>query len=396
MSEPASDETRILLVDDDTQILSFLTRALVSSGAHVTTAGTGAEALDILGKQAFDIVLSDIQMPGMSGLKLLRAVREYDLDLPIVLMTGQPNLSGAAAAVEYGAFQYLIKPVGIDRLRAVITRAVSFGRIARLKRQCAAELSSGTFFVGDRAGVESKLNRALQTLWMAYQPIVRRDGEVLGYEAFLRCEEPMLPNPGAVLKAAERLRRTHDVGRAVRDLVASEVPRDADESSLLFINLHREDLLDPMLYLANAALSRIARRVIFELTDRASLHGVSDVESRVARLRSLGFRIAIDDLGAGEAGLSTITQLEPEFVKLDISVVRGVHRDPTKHRIVQSLVDVCHGMGKLVIAEGVESAEEQSALLSVGCDFLQGYYFGRPSPFLHLERRRIAQLGVAS
>jgi EAL domain-containing protein (putative c-di-GMP-specific phosphodiesterase class I) len=94
----------------------------------------------------------------------------------------------------------------------------------------------------------------------------------------------------------------------------------------------------------------------------------------------LGFRIAIDDLGAEQADPSTFNQLEPEFVKLDISMIRNVGKDPAKRRLVQSMVRLCHNLGKSVIAEGVENAEQHSALVDSGCDFLQGFYLGRPGP----------------
>jgi EAL domain-containing protein (putative c-di-GMP-specific phosphodiesterase class I)/CheY-like chemotaxis protein len=391
----ADDESKILLVDDDREILTVLERALTNGHTRVLTANTGAAALAQLSEHNFDALVSDIQMPGMSGLKLLRAVREHDLDLPVVLMTGQPDLKGAAAAVEHGAFQYLIKPVTLDRLRAVVERAVNVGRIARLKRECALEFGSGSFYVGDRAGIEAKFERALQSLWMAYQPIVSaQDSVIFAHEAFLRSEEAVLPHPGAVLKAAERLRRVYDVGRAVRDLVALDAERDEFQQSFLFVNLHAEDLLDPTLYLPGAALTRIATRTVLELTDRASLETTTDVEERVGRLRSLGFRIALDDMGAGQAGSNTFTQLEPEFVKLDISVIRGVQRDPGKQKIVQSMVRLCHNMGKSVIAEGVENAEQRDVLAAAGCDFLQGYFFGRPMPVA--ERSSLPQVRGAT
>lgn len=384
----------VLLVDDDTKISNLLERALTSASVRVTSVNSGADALSLLAREAFDAVVSDIQMPGIGGLKLLRAVREYDLDLPVVLMTGQPNLNGAATAVEYGAFQYLIKPVAIDKLRAIVGRAVAFGRIARLKRQCASEYGSGSFYVGDRAGIEAKLDRALQSLWMAYQPIVRADGSVFAHEAFLRSDELMLPHPGAVLKAAERLRRVPDVGRAVRDLVAAEAQSNADES-LIFVNLHAEDLLDPVLYLPSAPLSRIANRVVLELTDRAPVADVKDVGVRIRRIRELGFRVAIDDLGAGQAGLATLSQLEPEFVKIDLSLIRDIHRDGNKRGIVSSLIQLCHGLGKAVIAEGVEREEERFVLVEAGCDFLQGFLFGRPEPLSRAHEKDLRARGAA-
>jgi EAL domain-containing protein (putative c-di-GMP-specific phosphodiesterase class I)/CheY-like chemotaxis protein len=386
LADEGSAGSAILLVDDDEVVLTVLQRALAAPGVRITVANSGAAALAELARQPFDAVVSDIQMPGMNGLKLLHAVREHDLDLPVVLMTGNPDLKTATAAVAYGAFQYLIKPVENERLRAVVERAVNVGRIARLKRECAQEFGSGSFYVGDRAGIESKLNRALASLWMAYQPVVRAsDGTTFGYEALLRSNEPLLLHPSAVLKAAERVRRVHDVGRAVRDLVAVDAEKVAGESAFVFVNLHSEDLMDPALYLPTAALTRVASRIVLELTDRASLEQVNDVQDRVERLRSLGFRIAIDDLGAEQADPSTFHQLEPEFVKLDISMIRNVDQDPSKRRLVQSMVRLCHNLGKSVIAEGVENADQQSALVDVGCDFLQGYFLGRPGP-LHTFR----------
>jgi EAL domain-containing protein (putative c-di-GMP-specific phosphodiesterase class I) len=106
------------------------------------------------------------------------------------------------------------------------------------------------------------------------------------------------------------------------------------------------------------------------------------VAERIANLRALGFQIALDDLGAGYAGLTSFTQLEPEYVKLDMSLVRDVHENSTKQKIIRSMVRLCHDMGKLIIAEGVERTEERDALVDLRCDLLQGYLFAKPAkPF---------------
>ena len=376
------EESAILLVDDDDQVLTFLQRALESLPLSVHIANDGASALALLAEHRFDAVVSDIVMRGMNGLKLLHAVRERDLDLPVILLTGNPDLKSATLAVEYGAFQYLIKPVAVERLRMVVTRAIDVGRLARLKRQCAQEFGSGSFYIGDRAGIDAKLNRALRSLWMAYQPVIGvADGSVYGYEALLRSDEPMLLLPKALFKAAEKVRRVHEVGRAVRDAVAADIEHMPYPSALAFVNVHPEDLMDPALYLPSAPLTRVAPRVVLELTDRASLDAVNDVLERIERLRSLGFRIAIDDLGAGQADSNTFRQLEPEFVKIDLSIIRGVDKDPSKRKMVHALVRLCHNMGKAVIAEGVENVGERDTLVEAGCDFLQGYFLGSPASF---------------
>jgi EAL domain-containing protein (putative c-di-GMP-specific phosphodiesterase class I) len=96
----------------------------------------------------------------------------------------------------------------------------------------------------------------------------------------------------------------------------------------------------------------------------------------------MGYRIAIDDLGAGYAGLTSFAQLEPEVVKLDISLVRDVHKEPTKQKLVRSMVGLCREMGLHTIVEGIEAVEERDALVDLGCDLMQGYLFAKPDrPF---------------
>jgi EAL domain-containing protein (putative c-di-GMP-specific phosphodiesterase class I) len=148
---------------------------------------------------------------------------------------------------------------------------------------------------------------------------------------------------------------------------------------MILVNLHPMDLLDDELFDRAAPLSRFAPRVILEVTERASLEKVgSDLRKRVERLREMGFRIALDDIGAGYAGLTSFTQLEPEVVKLDMVFARGVDTDHTKQQLVKSLVSMCGGLYVQVIAEGVETEDERDMLVSLGCDLLQGFLFARP------------------
>jgi EAL domain-containing protein (putative c-di-GMP-specific phosphodiesterase class I)/CheY-like chemotaxis protein len=382
-----AEKAQVLVVDDDSSVLGAMRRVLEKSGYHVVACDSGNDALAALAKQSFDVMVTDIQMPGISGLKLLRAVRDHDLDLPVILLTGDPDLQTATEAVEYGAFRYLIKPMPTDELRAVVGRAATIGQMARSKREYLEEVGSGRFKVGDRAGVDAVLDRALSSLWMAYQPIVHaRDSLLFAYEALMRTEEPMLPHPGAVLEAAERSGRLADVGRAVRGGVAVDV-HTAARGPLFFVNLHPEELRDETLYLPTSPFAAIASRVVLEITERMSLDHVPNVLDRIASLRALGFQIALDDLGAGYAGLTSFTQLEPEYVKLDMSLIRDVHQNPTKQKIIRSMVRLCHDMGKQIIAEGVERIEERDTLTELGCDLLQGYLFAKPGkPFPNISR----------
>lgn len=380
-----SDEPRgkVLVADDDDQILRLCVRVLSAAGYQVVSARDGQEAVELLRAADFDTVLSDIVMPGMDGLQLLRLVRERDLDVPVILMTAGPTLETAIRAVELGALRYLEKPVSPIALEKIIEQAVRLGRMARLKRQALELVGPLGKRLGDKAGLEATLDRALKSLWMAFQPIVRwSTREIFGYEALVRTEEANLAVPENLLDAAERLGRLHDVGRAVRDSVAGSAPQ-APSGACLFVNLHTMDLVDETLFAPGGQLARCASRVFFEITERASLDWIKDVRWRVASLRKLGYRVAIDDLGAGYAGLSSFAQVEPEVIKLDMSLVRDVDRSPTKQKLVASMITLCRELGILVICEGVETVRERDTLVELGSDYFQGFLFAGPGrPFV--------------
>ena len=251
---------------------------------------------------------------------------------------------------------------------------------------------SGTFAIGTNTHgrfdaeaaalkeLEDKLGRCLAALTMHFQPIVEASTRRrFGYEALLRSTDRSLPHPGAILDAAERLERIPTLGRAVRADCARVISAAPLERGVVFINLHLLDLFDKQLTSPFAPLSRVAQRVVLEITERTSLEGQDDLRYRVAELRELGFRIAIDDLGGGHARMGTFTPLDTDFVKLDMSLVRDVDKHPMKQRLVRSVTDLCRKQGTKVIGEGVETEAEARVLVDLGCDLLQGYLIAKPA-----------------
>jgi EAL domain-containing protein (putative c-di-GMP-specific phosphodiesterase class I) len=373
-------KTRVLLVDDDPLVLRGIGRVLHQHGYEVTTATNGRDATLLVDQHNYDVVLSDVAMPGMDGIQLLREVRARDLSIPVVLITGTPALSSAVQAIELGAFRYLMKPIAMEDVERIIDKAARMHRMTLISQQAAVLLGHTSALGADRAGLEASLERATQSLWMAYQPILRAtDRSIFGYEALLRSSEPSLPNPGAVIDAAERIGRLEDVRRTVRERAAAPVAAGPD-AGVLFVNLHVNDLSDSTLYYEDAALSQIAHRVVLEITERSALEQVKDTKERVAKLREMGFRIAVDDLGAGYAGFMSFALLEPEIVKLDMSLIRDADKSTTKQKIIRSVARLSKDMGMLVVAEGVETGGERDVLIELGCDLLQGFLFARPGP----------------
>jgi len=367
----------VLVVEDDTLVRRAYERVLAPE-YRVTSVGTGDDALSELKTGQFTAIVSDIDMPGLSGIDLLKAVRSTDLDVPVVLVTGCPSLESAQDAVNFGAFSYLTKPVTPAALRDVVTRATRVHGLLALQRMADGVLGRTADRISDRAGLEVRFESALSSLWMAFQPIVStRLGKTVGYEALLRTDEVSLRSPPDLLGAAEKLGRLGELGRTVRRRIADMLP-SAPPDARIFINLHAYDLADDEIYDPKSVLAPFASRIVLEVTERASLDDVDDLAERVAKLRSLGFKLAIDDLGAGYAGLTSLTKLEPEVVKLDMSLVRGVDESHTKQQLVASMCQVCRDLGMEVVTEGVETPAERDALVTLGCDLLQGYLFGRP------------------
>jgi EAL domain-containing protein (putative c-di-GMP-specific phosphodiesterase class I) len=378
--EHAADGSRglILLVDDEPTIVRGFARILTAAGFSVQVAHDGREAADLARSKSFDVIVSDIAMPEMNGLQLLRSVREHDLDVPVILMTGGPAVESAVQAMEYGALRYLIKPVEAKYLEEVVARATRLHQMAKIKREALELFRLEGKHLGDRAGLEVRFTNAIKTLWMAFQPIVSwADKSVIAYEALVRNEEPTLRAPPDLFEAAERLSRLPELGRIIRDRVAQTL-RDVPIEGEIFVNVHALELDDDSLYASSSPLSSVAQRVVLEITERAPLDKIKDVNGRVAQLRAMGYRIAIDDLGAGYAGLTSFAQLEPEVVKVDMSLIRGLDKSPTKQKLLRSIVGLCRDLEIKMIAEGIETLEERDTLVRLGGDLCQGYLFARP------------------
>jgi len=368
----------VLIVDDEPITARGYARALTGAGYSVTIAGAGREGATLARGKRYDAIVSDIAMPDMDGLALLRDIRQTDLDVPMIFMTGSPALETALEAIEYGAFRYLLKPVPLDKMLEVVHRAVAMHKLALVRREAAMMTELEGKQIGDRAGLEARFTSAVEKLWVAAQPIVSWSGRsVFAYETLLRTDEPTLRSPLDFFDAAERLGKAAELGRIIRRHVAG-ILGGVRPAGHIFVNLHPADLEDPELYADEGALTPFAGQVVLEITERAALDGIHELSSRVTRLRSLGYRIAIDDLGAGYAGLTSFAQLEPEVVKVDMSLVRGIDNSPVKQKLVRSIIALCTELGIQLVAEGIETPAERDALIALGGDLCQGYLFARP------------------
>lgn len=227
---------------------------------------------------------------------------------------------------------------------------------------------------GFQLDLHHQLDHALETAWMAFQPIRSRYGGVYGYEALLRSHSAVLRSPLDILEVAHHLRRDHDVGRVARQITAATAPKDFD----LFVNVGPSELLDPVLGSEDCPLRPLARRVVLEITEQESLDVVPDLQRRLAALRRAGFRIAVDDYGAGHATLSSWSLVRPDILKVDRAIAGSLPGSLASRRMMEQTCDLAHAVGCLVVAEGIETEMQRAICVEIGCDLLQGYHLGRP------------------
>ncbi len=370
------DRGTILVVDDDNDVRAVVAEILRQAGFKVEEAETGEIALQKLVPGGVEAVISDISMPGLTGVEMLQKLRKRDLDIPVVLLTGRPSLETAIEAVEGGALRYLRKPARSADIVETMDEAVRLSRLARWRRDALAVTKSPSQFVGDHASMELAFEEALSGLWLAAQPIVgAKDGVIFGVELLARSISTRFTSVSMLIEAAEKLGRVISFGRRVRQIAARV---DVSPEHALFVNLHSLDLDDDDLYSEKNPLRHVGSKVILEVTERHPLDQVKNLKEKVSLLRELGYSIAVDDMGAGYAGLNSFAVLRPDIVKLDMAIVRGIDQDPYRRTLVRSLVAMCRDFGIPLVAEGVETEGEKTVLVDLGCDFLQGFLCGTP------------------
>ncbi len=305
-------------------------------------------------------------------------------------VTELTGLSGALhAAVEAGL-------EGRDILRGarVATgHAVLFRNPARrLERSVARAVHSArTMLRGE--GEQARLERALDlagiidraNLTVAYQPIVTlADRSILGYEAL--CRGPRgTPFEVAdfLFASSHELELAHELDHACRQLILARRP-PWPAGRLLFINVLPEALVSglatPQRLLEALAGSSIGpRQIVLEMLERGRVTDWGLFRARLAAFREAGFQVAVDDVGTGVSSLRLVPEVVPDFLKVDLSLVRGIHRSRAQQGVLVTLVELAARVGAEVICEGIEEAEELDVIESLGAHHGQGFLLARPA-----------------
>ncbi|MBZ5498786.1 MAG: EAL domain-containing protein [Acidobacteriia bacterium] len=218
----------------------------------------------------------------------------------------------------------------------------------------------------------------------AFQPIVRiQDRKALGFEALSRGA------PGTSLQSADLL-----FGAAIKHNLLVELDRLCRMRALLcsnrlpadvqiFVNTLPATIRDPEFrgkhligFLEKAKVT--PNRIVIEITEKLVIENLSLFQDAMSYFTDLGMALAVDDVGSGYSGLETIARLRPAYLKVDTALVRDVHVSLVNREMLKAIISLGRGIGSRVIAEGIQTAEELNTLLSMGVEYGQGFYLGRP------------------
>lgn len=214
-----------------------------------------------------------------------------------------------------------------------------------------------------------------------------RSPKVWAVEALVRCTRPNFRDPQALFRAAVEQGATGRLGRWIREVAFERCGRRR-----IFVNIHPHELSSRWLVRTDDPLAFHDAGVFLEITETAAFQFFDLCRSVLREVCDrTGAQLVLDDLGAGYSNFARFLELEPAIVKLDRALIRQVHANRRKQIMIKHLTALCRELGARVVAEGIESADELSAVIDAGVDYGQGYFFARPAwpiPEVHWPRER--------
>lgn len=236
---------------------------------------------------------------------------------------------------------------------------------------------------------------------MLFQPIYDfKSGTVMAWEALARGPRGSeFESPAILFDFAEQFGQLFALEQACR-AKAMETVGTLAKGQRLFLNIHPRTVVDPT-FAPGKTLELLEAHglspedIVFEITERHCIKDFTSFHKTLDHYRSQGFMIAVDDAGTGYSGLSTVAALKPDFIKVDMSLVRDVDKDPVRRALMETMVTLAGRIGSQIIAEGIETKGEARALTEIGVHYGQGYYLSRPhfpKPETHLDMKELAPL----
>ncbi|MDR3430208.1 MULTISPECIES: EAL domain-containing response regulator [Silvimonas] len=374
----------MLIADDSSLQLNHAVELCVQYGCEVIwQAMNGQEVLTLLASlpERPDILLTDLEMPGMDGVELLRHLAENDILMPIIFMSStdeQVLHAVEAAALAYGfpVLGTLQKPMAIDELNAALDHFTPVNQPA---------------FSPAPAVDVSDMVRALDASHFVpwFQPkVTTRSGLFQSAEVLARWMHPEL-GMIAPVHFVPFMEKSGLIGRLTEQIMVKAMR----ETKLLYarglkfglaVNISAENLPEPGF--AERIKSLLAQesfppgQMTLEITESGVIADLARSLGALARLRMAGVGISIDDYGTGNATLQQLMRTPCSELKIDRAFVNGASRRPQLRTLLESTVEMAHRLKLIVVAEGVEDAEDWKLVQELGVELVQGYFVAKPMP----------------
>lgn len=377
---------RVLIAEDDATARDELA-SLVRSEPSLELAdavGDAAQAILASMREKPAVAVLGVRIPG-GGASAARGIKRCSPTTRVLALSALDDRETVMEMLEAGADGYLVKGSSIDTILASIERA------ARGQGSLSVEVTGSV--IEELAGLlharrrneersqrrEERIRRALggDVLHTVYQPICTLAGSTVGAEALARFRGP--PSRGPVRWFAE----ADEVG-LLRELELAAVRAALTALPALPPHVYLSVNVSPSTLATPGFLRLIAgsdgSRVVVEITEHARINDYESLREALEAVREFGTRVAIDDAGAGFASLRHILRLEPEFIKLDRTLIDGIEADRSRQALAAGLISFAEKIDATIVAEGIERSGEVEALATLGVRYGQGFFFGRPGP----------------
>lgn len=389
MSPVEKGPIRVLVAEDEATVRAALTELVASDTMFelVGSARDAEEAIALAEVTHPHVALVDVRMPEGGGLRVTRELQARMPETRVVAHTAVGDRTTVVQMLHAGAAGYLVKGTPASEILRAIVRAangelnVSREVMSGLVDDLAQQIQHTQSEIEERRGRVDRIEEVIQGIGrsLVYQPIVELRGHrLVGIEALSRFEttDQAWPVNRWFEEAAAVGLGTELEMACNRDAVKelTRLPADAYMS----INVSNQTARSESLVETLATVD--ASRIVIEITEHEAVEDYEGLTAALARVRELGARVAIDDSGAGFASLRHILLINPEIIKLDISLTRGIDSDPRRKALAAALTSFAEQMAIAVIAEGIETPEEHATLRELGVTLGQGYYMGRPAP----------------
>jgi EAL domain-containing protein (putative c-di-GMP-specific phosphodiesterase class I) len=382
---------RVLIAEDEPGVRQALAELITgeSSLELVGAAGHAVQAVELAQTHRPDVALVDVKMPGGGGQRAAKGIRSSSPQTRVLALSAYDDRGSVLEMLRAGAVGYLVKGSSprqiVEAIRATAQGqgALSAEVAADVIQELAGQLRRDEEQARHHGEQVRSIRRVLggKGLAMVFQSLADlQTGAIVGLEALARFDLDRWRAPEVAFREAGQVGLLVDLELAAIRAALDQIER-LPEDAFLSLNLSPATAMSERFM--DTVLTGPAERVVMEITEHAQVDDYAALNEALAMLREHKVRLAIDDAGAGFASLQHIIRLDPDFIKLDIALTRGIDDAPVRRALATALISFASEIGASIIAEGIETKGEFDTLRALGVPFGQGFYLAHPGELPH-------------